>query len=106
MRSDQESNRTLRIHPAKIHGLGPWIVLVALFALLVGTMVLAYFESSLAAGVDAPALSYIALCLGALFSILVGVGLTALVFYSSRYRPIAAISQRRVCRPSEAASGL
>ena len=106
MRSDRESSRTNGIHPARIHGVGPWVVLVALFALLAGTMVLAYFESSLAAGVDVPALDYEAFCLGTFFSILVGVGLTALVFYSSRYRPIAAISQRRVCRPSEAASGL
>ena len=73
-------------------------MLVALFALLVGTMVLAYFELSLAAGVDVPALG-MALCLGAFFSILVGVGLTSLVFYSSNYQPTAAISQGRVCRP-------
>jgi hypothetical protein len=97
LKSDQESSHTRGIHAAKIHGFGSWIGLVALFALLVGTMVLAYFESSLAAGVDVPALG-MALCLGALFSILAGVGLTALVFYSSRYRPTAAISRGRVCR--------
>ena len=97
MKSDQESSRTCGIHPAKIHGIGSWIVLVALFALLVGTMVLAYFELSLGAGVDLPALG-MALCLGALFSILAGVGLTALVFHSSCCRPTA-ISQGRVCRP-------
>jgi hypothetical protein len=82
LKSDQESSRTYDIHPAKIHGFGSWIMLVALFALLVGTMVLAYFESSLAAGVDVPALGT-ALCLAAFSSILAGVGLTALVFYSS-----------------------
>ena len=90
MNSDQESSRTYCIHPAKILGIGSWIVLVALFALLVGTMVLAYFELSLAAGVDVPALG-MALCLGAFFSILAGVGLTSLVFYSSNYQPTAAI---------------
>jgi hypothetical protein len=97
LKPDQESSRTRGIHAAKIHGLGSWIGLAALFALLVGTMVLAYFESNLAAGINVPALG-LALCLGALFSILAGVGLTALVFYSSRYRPTAAISQGRVCR--------
>jgi hypothetical protein len=92
---DQESGRTRGIHAANIHGFGPWIGMVVLFALLVGT-ILAYFESSLAAGVDVPALG-MALCLGALVSILAGVGLTALVFYSGRYRPTAAISKGRVC---------
>ena len=98
MNSDQESSRTNGIHADEIHGFGSWMVLVALFALLVGTMVLVYFASSLAAGADVPALG-IALCLGALFSILVGAGLTTLVFSVSRYRPTAAISQGRVCRP-------
>ena len=98
MKSGQESSRTYCIHPARIHAIGSWIVLVALFALLVGTMVLAYFELSLAAGVDVPALG-MALCLGAFFSILVGVGLTSLVFYSSNDQPTAAISQGRACRP-------
>jgi len=90
MKSDQESSSIARIYPTKIHGFGSWIVLVALFTLLVGTMVLTYLASSLAAGVDVPALG-MAFCLGAFFSVLAGVGLTALVFYSSRYRPTAAI---------------
>jgi len=98
LKYNQQSSRSHGIHADKIHGYGPWIVLAALFALLVGTMVLAYIESNLAAGVDVPALG-MALYLGAFFSILAGVGLTALVFYSSNYRPTAAISQGRVCRP-------
>jgi hypothetical protein len=91
LKSDQKLSRTNGIHPAEIHGFGSWIVLVALFALLVGTMVLAYFESSLAAGVDVPALGK-ALCLAAFFSILVGVGLTALA-------TAAATSQGRAAGP-------
>jgi hypothetical protein len=80
LKYDRESSRTYGIHPVKIHGFGSLIVLVTLFSLSAGTMVLAYFESSLAAGSDVSALS---LCLGALCSILTGAGLTALVFYGS-----------------------
>ena len=98
MKSDQESSRTHGVHAAKVHGFGSWIGLVAMFALLVGTMVLVCFESSLAAGVDVPALGK-ALCLGVFFSILAGMGLTAMVSYASRYRPTAAISRGRVCNP-------
>jgi len=60
-------------------------MIVFLLTLLVATMALAYFESCLAAGVDIPVSGYIAFCLGALFSILMGVGLTALVFHSTRH---------------------
>jgi hypothetical protein len=85
LKFDRESSRTYGIHPAKIHGFGSLIVLVTLFSLSAGTMVLAYFESRLAEGIDVPTLS---LCLGALCSILTGAGLTALVFYAA-YRPTA-----------------
>jgi hypothetical protein len=80
LKCGQASRHTYGIHPVKIHGFGSWIVLATLFSLLAGTMVLAYFWSSLAAGIDVPALG---LCLGVLCSILTGVGLTALAFYSS-----------------------
>jgi L-lactate permease len=80
LKLDRESSRTYGINPAKIHSFGSFIVLVTLFSLSAGTMVLAYFESSLAAGIDVPALS---LCLGALCSILTGSGLTVLVLYGS-----------------------
>ena len=84
MKFDQKSTSTHDVHSTRIHSVGLWIVLITLFALLVGTMVLSYFASSLAAGIDVPALG-MTFCLGAFFSILAGVGLTALVFYSSRY---------------------
>ena len=79
MQFDHQSNRTYGKHSAKIHSFGPWIVLVTLFSLSAATMVLAYLESSLVTGIYVPTSSF---CLGALCSILIGVGLTALVFYS------------------------
>ncbi|MCP3469794.1 hypothetical protein NLM33_05555 [Bradyrhizobium sp. CCGUVB1N3] len=80
---DQEIGCTHAGHPAEIHGIGSWITLVVLFALLVATMVLAYVGSNLAVGIDIPMSGYMAFCLGAFFSLLAGAGLTALVFYSS-----------------------
>ena len=103
MKSGQESSRICGTHTDNIHGLGPWIGLAALFALLVATMVLAYFGSSLAAGVDVPALG-MSLCLGAFFSILAGVGLTALLFYSGGYRPTVEMARGRVRRPQIASN--
>jgi hypothetical protein len=63
---------------------GMVVLATALFALLGGALWWAYgFWTSLEHA-DMPAGIYIAMAFGILFSIIVGVGLMALVFYSSR----------------------
>jgi hypothetical protein len=52
--------------------------------MLIGTIVVSYLGWTSAAGTDVPASGYIALALGVIFSLAVGFGLMALVFYSSR----------------------
>jgi membrane glycosyltransferase len=61
-------------------GSGSWAIVAILLMLLVGTAVV----STSAAGTDVPASGYVALALGVIFSLAVGFGLMALVFYSSR----------------------
>ena len=61
-----------------------YAVLGLLFALLVFAIVIATLGWHRAAGVDVPLVGYVALVAGVLFSLLVGVGLMVLVFYSSR----------------------
>jgi hypothetical protein len=63
---------------------GSWAVLAVLLLMLVGTVVVSYLGWTNAAGTDVPASGYIALALGVIFSLAVGFGLMALVFYSSR----------------------
>jgi hypothetical protein len=65
-------------------GRGSWAILAILLMLLVGTIVVSYLGWMSAAGTDVPASGYLALVLGVIFSLAVGVGLMALVFYSSR----------------------
>src|SRR4051794_32313309 len=65
-------------------GKGSWAILAILLIVLVGTAVLSYLGWTSAAGTEVPASGYIALALGVIFSLAVGVGLMALVFYSSR----------------------
>jgi hypothetical protein len=64
-------------------GLGAWIIVVVLIALLAATAVLAY-RGWMLGNAEVPASGYIALALGVIFSLVIGVGLMALVFYSSR----------------------
>lgn len=64
--------------------IGPWILIAALLALLAGVGWYAY--SGLTAGsAPIPIEGVIALTAGVTVSIIVGVGLMALVFYSSRH---------------------
>jgi len=65
-------------------GKGSWAILAVLLIMLVGTIVVSYLGWTSAAGTDVPASGYIALALGVIFSLAVGFGLMALVFYSSR----------------------
>jgi hypothetical protein len=62
-----------------------WSVILVLGALLLGTCAVAYVGWTSAAGTVVPTSGYVALTLGALFSLVVGVGLMGLLFYSSRH---------------------
>jgi hypothetical protein len=65
-------------------GRGSYVVIAILLGLLIWTSVLAGKGWSSAAGTEVPLAGYFAMALGVMFSVLVGVGLMALVFYSSR----------------------
>ncbi len=64
-------------------GIGAWIVIAVLISMLIATAVLAY-RGWTVGEIEVPASGYIALALGVFFSLVIGVGLMALVFYSSR----------------------
>ena len=63
---------------------GAYVLLAALLAMLVAVVFLAVSGWSSAAGTDVPTAGYLALAFGVIVSLVVGVGLMALVFYSSR----------------------
>ena len=65
------------------NSVGTWIVLTVLSLLLVATGVVAYLGWSLGEA-DVPTSGYVAMGFGVIFSLLVGTGLMALLFYSSR----------------------
>jgi hypothetical protein len=65
-------------------GVGSWIVLIVLLALLAATGVVIYLGWTLANGADVPASGYAAMAFGVIISLAVGFGLMALLFYSSR----------------------
>jgi hypothetical protein len=65
--------------------LSGWVMILTLGALLISTAALAYVGWTSAAGTAVPPSGYVALTLGVLFSVVVGIGLMGLVFYSSRY---------------------
>ena len=60
------------------------LVIVALMALLVGSIYYAWGIWAALPAADMPAWLYLAMAGGVLFSLVVGGGLMALVFYSSR----------------------
>jgi len=63
--------------------LARWLVIGALCAMLAAACVLGYLGWT-STDTSVPASGYVALVLGVVFSLVVGVGLMALVFYSSR----------------------
>ena len=63
---------------------GAYVLLAVLLAMLVAVIFVAVSGWLSAAGTDVPAAGYLALVFGVIFSMVVGVGLMALVFYSSR----------------------
>jgi hypothetical protein len=62
---------------------GAWVVVGVLSAFLVAACIIGYLGWT-STDTDVPASGYIAMALGVMFSLVVGVGLMALVFYSSR----------------------
>ena len=64
--------------------MGAKILIAAMLAILVGAIYVGYAGWTHGEDPDMPASAYLALALGTLFSIAVGSGLMALVFYSSR----------------------
>jgi hypothetical protein len=75
-------NRRLDENPAG-NKIGGWIVLGVLLFLLIAAGVVGYLGCTLS-NVDVPTSGYVAMALGVFFSLAVGIGLMALVFYSSR----------------------
>lgn len=65
--------------------IGPWILIAALLALLVGVGWYAYSGLTAGSAPPMPIEGVIALIAGVTVSTIVGVGLMALVFYSSRH---------------------
>jgi hypothetical protein len=63
--------------------MGKWSLIAALFALLALTCGIAYHEWSQVA-IDLPPWAWAVMLMGAILTILVGVGLMSLIFYSSR----------------------
>jgi hypothetical protein len=83
---------------AKSLGLGSYALIAVLFALLVSTVVIAVLGWQSAGGTDVPVVGYVSMILGVGLSLIVGVGLMALVFYSSRSgydEPVRLIDPRR-----------
>ena len=60
-------------------------VIVPLLAFLAASIWFAYYVWASDAGPPMPAAGYVAMALGVLFSLVVGIGLMALVFYSHRH---------------------
>lgn len=80
--------RTDATEPAHL-GVGSWILLGVLLALLAATSFVAYLGWTLEDGIEASTIEvspagYVAMAAGVLFSVVVGSGLMTLIFYSSR----------------------
>jgi hypothetical protein len=69
--------------PARL-GAGSGMIILVLLLLMVATDFVAYLGWTLADGVEVSTAGYVAMVAGVLFSLVVGCGLMALIFYSSR----------------------
>ncbi|MGJ5203762.1 hypothetical protein [Bradyrhizobium sp. HKCCYLR20261] len=72
------------VSDARTMGAGAYVLVAALVLMLVAVIVVAILGWSSAEGTDVPSSGYAALAIGVVFSMICGVGLMALVFYSSR----------------------
>ena len=70
---------------AYIHRMQKAAVILPLLAFLAASIWFAYYVWASDAGPPMPASGYVAMALGVLFSLVVGIGLMALVFYSHRH---------------------
>jgi hypothetical protein len=68
-----------------IRGMRKWAIILPLLAFLAASVWFAYYVWTSDAGPPMPASGYTAMALGVLFSLVVGFGLMALVFYSHRH---------------------
>jgi hypothetical protein len=69
---------------ARTIGVGGYVLLGIMLALLAAATVLAYLGWSSAAETGVPPSGYVAMAIGILFSMIIGAGLMTLLFYSSR----------------------
>jgi hypothetical protein len=65
---------------------GSWITIAVLLALFAAAIWLGYEGWTMDQGVHMSTNGYIAMTLGIVFSLVIGIGLMALIFYSSRAR--------------------
>jgi len=68
----------------KIRSLGTGILVAVLFGFLAWALVVGYLGWTGSAGVEMPSIGFAALIFGVIMSLIVGIGLMALVFFSSR----------------------
>ena len=66
------------------NSIGTWIVVTILMLLLVASGVIGYLGWMSGGDADVPTSGYVAMAFGVIFSLAVGIGLMALIFYSSR----------------------
>jgi hypothetical protein len=71
-------------NPSRGGGVGRWIIVAILSLLLAAAAVLAYLGWTSAGDTAVPPSAYVAMAFGVIFSLVIGIGLMALVFYSSR----------------------
>jgi hypothetical protein len=69
---------------ARTLSIGGYVLVGILLMLLAAGIVLAIMGWLSAAGTDVPSSGYVAMAIGILFSLVFGIGLMALLFYSSR----------------------
>ena len=70
---------------AYIDGMQKTVVILLLLGFLAASAWFTYYVWAMDAGPPMPASGYVAMALGVLFSLVVGIGLMALVFYSHRH---------------------
>jgi uncharacterized membrane protein len=71
--------------PTKASVIGTIALVVVLLGLLVATTIFAARSWTAVEGPPMPGIGYLAMTLGVVFSLLVGIALMALLFYSSRH---------------------
>jgi hypothetical protein len=78
---DQQANTT---NPPRTGIVGRWAILTILSLLLVAAAVIGYLGWTSGGDTEVPASGYVAMAFGVIFSLAIGIGLMALLFYSSR----------------------